>query len=167
MIHTNQRRSINRGNKGQSGANTQTHAMSFPTINKLCCKSLALSLLLYGCENWTLTADMERRIHSFENKCYRRILVYHIESIKQTNMWDNRSLSSPDVRIFYWQPSSVAFYHGSATSVVMIYRRRSYILDRPVDVVIAAHRERHRSMGSHCNRCICRSTPTTPGRHGY
>ena len=37
-------------------------------------KSLVLSTLLYGCESWTLTADTERRIQSFENKCYRRML---------------------------------------------------------------------------------------------
>ena len=37
-------------------------------------KSLVLSMLLYGCESWTLTADLERRIQAFENKCYRRIL---------------------------------------------------------------------------------------------
>ena len=37
-------------------------------------KSLVLSILLYGCESWTLTADMERRIQAFENKCYRRVL---------------------------------------------------------------------------------------------
>lgn len=37
-------------------------------------KSLVLSTLLYGCESWTLTADTERRIQSFENKYYRRML---------------------------------------------------------------------------------------------
>lgn len=37
-------------------------------------KSLVLSTLLYGCESWTLTADTERRIQSFENKFYRRML---------------------------------------------------------------------------------------------
>ena len=37
-------------------------------------KSLVLSVVLYGCESWTLTADMERRLQAFEYKCYRRIL---------------------------------------------------------------------------------------------
>ena len=32
------------------------------------------SIALYGCESWTLTADTERRIQSFEFKCLRRIL---------------------------------------------------------------------------------------------
>ena len=37
-------------------------------------KSLVLSILLYGCESWTLTATLKRRIKAFENKCYRRML---------------------------------------------------------------------------------------------
>ena len=28
----------------------------------------------YGCESWTLTADLESRIQACENKCYRRML---------------------------------------------------------------------------------------------
>ena len=37
-------------------------------------KSLVLSILLYGCECWTLTAETTKRIQTFETKCYRRIL---------------------------------------------------------------------------------------------
>ena len=29
---------------------------------------------IYGCEAWTLTAELEKRIRTFENKCYRKIL---------------------------------------------------------------------------------------------
>ena len=36
--------------------------------------SLVHSVFLYGCETWTLTADLEKRISSFEMKCLRRIL---------------------------------------------------------------------------------------------
>ena len=28
----------------------------------------------YGCESWTLTADTERRIQAFEQKCYGKLL---------------------------------------------------------------------------------------------
>ena len=48
-------------------------AISFPTKIVLY-RSLVLSVLLYGCEGWTLTADLERRIQAFENKCFRRML---------------------------------------------------------------------------------------------
>ena len=48
-------------------------AISYPTKIKLY-KSLVLSILLYICGSWTLTADLERRIQAFENKCYRRML---------------------------------------------------------------------------------------------
>ena len=37
-------------------------------------KSLVVSVLLYGCETWTLLADTERRIEAFELKCWRRLL---------------------------------------------------------------------------------------------
>ena len=37
-------------------------------------KSLVLSILLYGCESWTLTAELEKRIQAFENKCHRKLL---------------------------------------------------------------------------------------------
>ena len=37
-------------------------------------KSLILSILLYGCESWTLTAETTRRVQAFEMKCYRRML---------------------------------------------------------------------------------------------
>ena len=37
-------------------------------------KALVTSIALYGCEAWTLTAELERRIQAFEMKCLRRIL---------------------------------------------------------------------------------------------
>ena len=48
-------------------------AISFPPEIKRY-KSLVLSMLLYACESWTVTADLERRIQAFENKSYRRML---------------------------------------------------------------------------------------------
>ena len=37
-------------------------------------KSLVLSTALYGCESWTLTTELEKRIQAFEMKCLRRLL---------------------------------------------------------------------------------------------
>ena len=37
-------------------------------------KSLVLSILLYGCEAWTLNAELERRLCAFESKSYRKLL---------------------------------------------------------------------------------------------
>ena len=37
-------------------------------------KSLIISILLYGCETWTLNETLEERINAFESKSYRRIL---------------------------------------------------------------------------------------------
>ena len=37
-------------------------------------RSLVTSILLYACESWTLTAELQRRIQEMEMKCYRKIL---------------------------------------------------------------------------------------------
>ena len=37
-------------------------------------RTLILSTFLYACENWTLTAEIERRIQALEMGCYRRFL---------------------------------------------------------------------------------------------
>ena len=47
--------------------------MSFATKYHLY-KSLVVSIVLYGCETWTLHAEEERRIQAFEYKCMRRLL---------------------------------------------------------------------------------------------
>ena len=38
--------------------------------------SLVLSVLLYGCETWTLARDLRRRLHSFGTRSLQRILGY-------------------------------------------------------------------------------------------
>lgn len=37
-------------------------------------RSLVISILLYACETWTLTAEIEKRINAMEMRCYRRLL---------------------------------------------------------------------------------------------
>ncbi|XP_076472614.1 uncharacterized protein LOC143302013 [Babylonia areolata] len=37
-------------------------------------RSLMLAVLLYGCESWTLSAALEKRIQAFAMKCYRKLL---------------------------------------------------------------------------------------------
>ena len=36
-------------------------------------RSIMTSTFLYACETWTLTAELERRIQTFEMRCYRKI----------------------------------------------------------------------------------------------
>ena len=47
--------------------------ISFSTKFKLY-KALVVSILLYGCESWTMTAETTRRVQTFETKCFRRLL---------------------------------------------------------------------------------------------
>ena len=37
-------------------------------------RSLVTSIVLYACESWTLTAELQRRIQAMEMRCYRKIL---------------------------------------------------------------------------------------------
>ena len=37
-------------------------------------RTLILSIFLFACESWTLTAEIERRIHALEMRCFRRLL---------------------------------------------------------------------------------------------
>ena len=37
-------------------------------------RALVISILLYACESWTLTAEIEKRIQSTEMRCFRRLL---------------------------------------------------------------------------------------------
>ena len=37
-------------------------------------RSLVISVFLYACESWTLTAELKKRTHAFEMRCYRRLL---------------------------------------------------------------------------------------------
>ncbi|CAM1325864.1 Uncharacterised protein r2_g3476 [Pycnogonum litorale] len=37
-------------------------------------RSLVISIFLYACETWTLTADLHRRIRAMEMRCYRKLM---------------------------------------------------------------------------------------------
>ena len=37
-------------------------------------RSLVISIFLYACESWPLTAELEKRTQAFEMRCYRRLL---------------------------------------------------------------------------------------------
>ena len=37
-------------------------------------RSLVISIFLYACESWILTAELEKRTQAFEMRCYRRLL---------------------------------------------------------------------------------------------
>ena len=37
-------------------------------------RSFLISIFLYACESWTLTAELEKRTQAFEMRCYRRLL---------------------------------------------------------------------------------------------
>ena len=54
-------------------------------------RSLVVSIILYACETWTLTAELERQIQATEMRCFRRLLGIsyrdHVinEEVRNTN----------------------------------------------------------------------------------
>ena len=37
-------------------------------------RALVISIFLYACESWTMTAELDKRIKAFEMRCYRTLL---------------------------------------------------------------------------------------------
>ena len=67
---------LNKDCKDQTGASTLSHHKASSTMEKQRLNPTNHSSdqpLLNGCELWTLTVDLERRLQAFENKCYRRM----------------------------------------------------------------------------------------------
>ena len=54
-------------------------------------RSLVISILLYGCETWTLMSNEENRIIEFENKTHRRLLEINYRQMK-TNKYVNETI---------------------------------------------------------------------------
>ena len=56
-------------------------------------KILLLSILLYGCEAWTITEKMENKIKAFENKAHIRLLCINYREHK-TNIYIKEKINS-------------------------------------------------------------------------
>ena len=68
------------------------NTISFASKFKLY-KSFVTSVLVYGCEMWTLIADSEKRTQAFETKCHRKLLrIPYLEHM--TNDWVRNKTNS-------------------------------------------------------------------------
>ena len=66
-------------------------------------RSLVISIFLYACESWTLTADLQRRIQAMEMRCYRRLLnISYTEHNKCGGTQQNRAC--------HWTIRRLAYY---------------------------------------------------------
>ena len=49
-----------------------------------------VTVLLYGCESWVLTSDMENKINSFATSCYRVMLnIKRIDHVPNSRIYDD------------------------------------------------------------------------------
>ena len=50
-------------------------------------RALVISIFLYACEYWTLTAELERRIGAMEMRCYRKLLgITYLDRVTNDNV---------------------------------------------------------------------------------
>jgi len=66
-------------------------------------RTIILSVVLYGCENWSLTLREERRLRVFENRVLRRI--FGPKRAEVTGEW--RKLHNEELRDLYTLPNIV------------------------------------------------------------
>ena len=66
----------------------KTKNISLPTKLRLY-RALVQTIVLYGCETWTLMAATERKLQAFENKCMRKILqISYLEHKTNEYVWE-------------------------------------------------------------------------------
>ena len=61
--------------------------------------SLAISIFLYACESWTLTAELEKKTQAFEMRCYKKLF----------NILSKDHVSNEEVRGSSKQPMELIF----------------------------------------------------------
>ena len=66
-------------------------------------RTLIMSLVLYGCETWSLTLKEERRLRVFENRVLRRIFGPKSDGV--TREW--RKLHNEELNDLYSSPNIV------------------------------------------------------------
>ena len=49
-------------------------------------RALIITIFIYACETWTLTAELQRIIQSLELRCYEKSLAYPTKTESLTSM---------------------------------------------------------------------------------
>ena len=64
-------------------------------------RALVRTIVLYGCETWTLLSATENKLQAFENKCMRKILrISYVEHRTNAYVWDRiSSIAGPQENI--------------------------------------------------------------------
>src|SRR6218665_2954078 len=62
-------------------------------------QTCVFDILLYGCEAWVVTKEIEKRIiMAFERKCYRKILIGWTQKVKNTDLYGRQFYAEADTQ---------------------------------------------------------------------
>jgi hypothetical protein len=104
MIQEEIRRRLNSGNACyHSVQNLLSSRLLSRNVNIRIYKSIILPVVLYGCENWSLTLREEHRLRVFENRVLGRIFGPKRDEV--TGEW--RKLHNEELRDLYSSPSII------------------------------------------------------------
>jgi len=67
------------------------------------CRTVTLSVVLYGCETWSLTLREERRLRVFESRVLRRIFAPKRDKVTG----ERRKLHNEEINDLYCSPNIV------------------------------------------------------------
>ena len=85
------------------GAESLSSSLLFKNLKITIYRIIILPVVLYGCENWSLTLREERRLRVFENRVLRRIFGPRRDEI--TREW--RKLHTEELNDLYSSPNIV------------------------------------------------------------
>ena len=83
--------------------NLLTSSLLSKTLKTKIYRTIILSVVLYGCENWSLTLREERKLRAFENRVLRRVFGPKRDEV--TGEW--RHLHNEELRDLYSLPNIV------------------------------------------------------------
>jgi hypothetical protein len=82
------------------------HSNTDLTVKRLIFLAIPVNTALYGCESWTLTSNLERKLTTFYHSAIRKILhinIHHVEQFRIQNEQFHVYLSLPDILDIIWK----------------------------------------------------------------
>jgi hypothetical protein len=104
LIQEEIKRRLNSGNACYHSVQNLLSSHLLPKNLKIrICKTIVLSVILYGCETWSLTLKEEHRLRGFENRVLKRIFGPKRDEVTGEGI----KLHNEELRNLYFSPSII------------------------------------------------------------